>query len=90
MGKMLGTAGDKGVVGVRKFGNRGEPSSIGSFQRIDAGGDNLGSGGGCLYLGETGETTDKDIDGQSLARLSVSVSGSVLRIGHRGLNVIIR
>lgn len=31
-----------------------------------------------------------DIDGQSLARLSVSVSGSVLRIGHRGLNVIIR
>ena len=85
---MLGTAGDKGVVGVRKFGNRGEPSSIGSFLRIDAGGDNLGSGGGCLYLGETGETTDKDIyPRQGLVWIDGGAFGGVDFAGQVILNV---
>lgn len=84
----LGTAGDKGVFGVRKFGNKGEPSSIGSFQRIDAGGDSLGSGGGFLYLGEAEETTDKDIyPRQGLVWIDGGAFGGVDFAGQAFLNV---
>ena len=48
----------QGTVGVRKFGNSGEPSSIGTSSYVRWAG-----GGGLLYLGD-GETTDKELQFQ--------------------------
>ncbi|MCQ2391383.1 MAG: autotransporter-associated beta strand repeat-containing protein [Kiritimatiellae bacterium] len=57
--KELGTAGFKGILGVKKFGEPGQPSSLGTATEIFGGSDWTGNGGGYIYLGEGERTTKK-------------------------------